>query len=216
MGYFTRSLSIFRLYKEVIKMLTTENTAMEFVSPLGTGTEKLKTFWLRNLGSQYKIERTEDWEDCEGEEKSYGEMIRVKDSLPTYRNGTSPLTGKPNRIFYMSSNLYKYSETELGLYMKDHRNLWPKLAEITGENFNGFDPDEEDFIFPIEKFPEVAKLIQFRQKRKPPKAFIEARDRINVIRKSTYKGKNKGSNFNERESGNVITSLNLFEGGKPL
>jgi len=198
------------------KMITTKNLEMAYVSPLGTGTEKSKTFWLKYLGSQYKVERTEDWENCEGNEKSYGEMIRVKDSLQTYSNGTSPVTGKPNRIFYMPSNLYKYSETELGLYMKDHRNLWPKLAEITGENFNGFDPDEEDFIFPIEKFPEVAKLIQFRQKRKPPKAFIEARDRINVIRKSTYKGKNKGSNFNERESGNVITSLNLFEGGNPL
>jgi hypothetical protein len=197
-------------------MITTKNLETAYVSPLGTGTEKSKTFWLKYLGSQYKVERTEDWEDCQGDEKSYGEMIRVKDSLQTYRNGASPVTGKPNKIFYMPSNLYKYSETELGLYMKDHRNLWPKLAEITGENFNGFDPDEEDFIFPIEKFSEVAKLIQFRQKRKPPKAFIEARDRINVIRKSTYKGKNKGSNFNERESGSGITSLNLFEGGNPL
>jgi len=196
-------------------MIILNNSEMAYVSPPGTAFEKSKTFWLKDLGSKYKVERTEDWEDCKGDEKSYGEMIRVKDSLPTYRNGTSPVTGKPNRIFYMPSNLYKYSETVLGFYMKDHRSLWPKLAEITGENFNGFDPDEEDFIIPIEKFPEVAKLIQFRQKRKPPEAFIEARDRINTIRKSTYNGKNKRSNFHGRESSSVI-SLDLFEGGNPL
>jgi len=207
-------------------MLTTENTAMEFVNPHGSGTEKSVTFWLKDLGSQFKVERTEDWEDCEGDEKSYGEMIRVKDSLPTYRNGTSPVTGKPNKILYMSSNLYKYSETELGLYMKDHRSLWPKLAEITGENFNGFDPDEEDFIFPIEKFPEIAKLVQFRQKRKTSESERERlRENMAKVRaklsksKDEISGNSKGSlntNSSGKISGNVITSLNLFEGGKPL
>jgi len=222
----TRSLSIFRLYKEVIKMDTTKDISKGYVDPHSSGPEKSVTFWLKDLGSQYKIERTEDWEDCQGEEKSYGEMIRVKDSLPTYRNGTSPVTGKPNRIFYMSSNLYKYSETELGLYMKDHRNLWPKLAEITGENFNGFDPDEEDFIFPIEKFPEIAKLVQFRQKRKTSESERERlRENMAKVRaklsksKDEISGNSKGSlntNSSGKISGNVITSLNLFEGGNPL
>ena len=196
-------------------MITSKNFGMANVSPRGTGSEKLKTFWLKDLGSQYKVERTEDWEDCEGDEKSYGEMIRVKDSKPVFRQGKNPLTGKPNRIYYMPSHLYKYSETKLGLYMKDHKSVWPKLAKITGEKFGKFAPDEEDFIFPIEKFPEVAKLIQFRQKRKPPQAFIEARDQINTIKKTTYKGKNKGSNFHERESGHTITSLDSFNGGNP-
>jgi len=196
-------------------MIISQNSEMAYVSPQGTGTEKSKTFWLRNLGSQYKIERTEDWEDCEGDEKSYGEMIRVKDSKPVFRKGINALTVKPNRIYYMPSHLYKYSETELGLYLKDHKSIWPKLAKITGEKYGKFDPVEEDFIFPIEKFPEVAKLIQFRQKRKPPEAFIEARDQINTIRKSTYKGKNKGSNFHGGESSSVI-GLDLFEGGNPL
>jgi len=176
-------------------MIASNNSEMTYARPLGSGTEKLKTFWLKDLGSLCKVERTEDWEDCQGDEKSYGEMIRVKDSKPVFRKGINPLTGKPNRIYYMPSHLYKYSETELGLYLKDHKSVWPKLAKITGEKYGKFAPDEEDFIFPIDKFPEVAKLIQFRQKRKPPKAFIEARDRINTIRKSTYKGKNKGSNF---------------------
>jgi len=196
-------------------MIASNNSEMTYARPLGSGTEKLKTFWLKDLGSLCKVERTEDWEDCQGDEKSYGEMIRVKDSKPVFRKGINPLTGKPNRIYYMPSHLYKYSETELGLYVKDHKSVWPKLAKITGEKYGKFAPDEEDFIFPIDKFPEVAKLIQFRQKRKPPQAFIEARDRINTIKKSTYKGKNKGSNFHGRESSSVI-SLNLFEGGNPL
>jgi len=202
-------------FKGVIKTETTNNFDKGYVSPQGTGTEKSETFWLRDLGSQYKIDRTEDWEDCQGDEKSYGEMIRVKDSKPVFRGGINALTGKSNRIYYMPLHLYKYSETELGLYVKDHKSVWPKLAKITGEKYGKFDPHEEDFIFPIDKFSEVAKLIQFRQKRKPPKAFIEARDRINTIKKSTYKGKNKGSNFHGGESSSVI-SLNLFEGGNPL
>jgi len=197
-------------------METTEDIRKEYVSPPSTGPEKTVTFWLKELGSQYKIERTEDWEDCQGEEKSYGEMIRVKDSLPTYRNGTSPVTGKPNRIFYMSSNLYKYSETELGLYMKDHRNLWPKLAKITGENFNDFDPDEEDFIFSIKKFPEVAKLIQFREKKKIPQGLTEGRKKTMFKPKHGYKDKMKGVNLRDNESGNAITRLDLFEGGNSL
>jgi len=215
MGRFTRSLSTFRLYKEVVEMLMRENTVMEFVRPLGSGAEKLKTFWLRDLSPQYKVERTEDWEDCQGDEKSYGEMIRVRDSKPVYRQGKNPLTGKPNRIYYMPSHLYKYSERELGLYMKDHRNLWPKLAKITGENFNDFDPDEEDFIFPIEKFPEIAKLVQFREKRKIPQGLIEGRKKTMFKPKHGYKDKMKGVNLRDNESGSGITSLDIFNGGNP-
>jgi len=198
------------------KMITTKSLEMAYARPHSSGTEKSKTFWLQDLGSQFKVEKTEDWEDCQGDEKSYGEMVRVKDSLQTYRNGSSPLTGKPNKILYMSSNLYKYSETELGLYMKDHRSLWPKLAEITGEKFGKFDPDEEDFIFPIEKFPEIAKLVQFREKRKIPQGLIEGRKKTMFKPKHGYKDKMKGVNLRGNESGNAITRLDLFEGGKPL
>jgi len=195
-------------------MITSKNSEMAYVSPQGTGTEKLKTFWLRDLGSQYKVERTEDWEDCQGDEKSYGEMIRVKDSKPVFRKGINPLTGKRNQIYYMPSHLYKYSEKELGLYMKDHRNLWPKLAKITGENFNGFDTDEEDFIFPIEKFPEIAKLVQFREKRKISESERERlRENMAKVRAKLSKSKNKisgksrgslNTNFSGKTSGNAI------------
>jgi len=207
-------------------MITSKNSEMVYVDPRGTGNEKSVTFWLKDLGSQFKVEKTEDWEDCQGDEKSYGEMVRVKDSLQTYRNGSSPLTGKPNKILYMSSNLYKYSETELGLYMKDHKSIWAQLAEITGEQFNEFDRDEEDFIFPIEKFPEVAKLVQFRQKRKTSESERERlRENMAKVRaklsksKDKISGNSKGSlntNSSGKLSGNAITRLDIFNGGNPL
>jgi hypothetical protein len=183
----------------------TEQIHKGYARSHGTGTKTLKTFWLRDLGSQYKVEKTEDWDYCEGNEKSYGEMIRVKDSKPVYRQG----------IYYMPSHLYKYSERELCLYMKDHRNLWPKLAEITGENFNCLGPDEENFIFPIEKFPEVAKLIQFHEKRKIPQGLIEGRKKTMFKPKHGSKGKVNGVNLKDNESGNVIPVSTFFEGGKP-
>jgi len=198
-----------------MKTATTDSTDKEYASPNSTGPEKFVTFWLRDLGSQYKVERTEDWEDCQGDEKSYGEMIRVRDSKPVYRQGRNPLTGKPNRIYYMPSHLYKYSETKLGLYMKDHRSVWPQLAKITGEEYGKFDPAEEDFLFPIEKFPEVAKLIQFRQKKKIPCGLIEGRRKTMFRPKHGYKDKMKGVNLRDNESGSGITGLDIFNGGNP-
>jgi len=207
-------------------MITTKNSEMVYISPNSTGTEKSKTFWLKDLGSQYKIERTEDWEDSEGYEKSYSEIIRVKDSEPVKHKGRDPLTGKLNKIHYMPSHLYKYSETELCLYMKDHKSIWAQLAEITGENFNDFDPNEEDFIFPIKNFSEIAKLVQFRQKRKTSESERERlRENMAKVRaklsksKDEISGNNKGSlntNSSGKLSGNAITRLDLFNGGNPL
>jgi hypothetical protein len=48
----------------------TEQIHKGYARSHGTGTEKSKTFWLKDLGSQYKVERTEDWDCCEGDEKS--------------------------------------------------------------------------------------------------------------------------------------------------
>jgi len=207
-------------------MITSKNSEMTYARPLGSGTEKSKTFWLKDLGSQCKVERTEDWENYQGDEKSYGEMIRVKDSKPVYRQGKDPLTGKPNRIYYMPSHLYKYSKTELGLYMKDHKYLWPRLAEITKEDFGQFDADEEDFIFPIDKFPEIAKLVQFREKRKiSEEERKRLRENMAKVRAKHLKNKDKisgkndvslNTDFSGKPSGLIITSLDLFGGRNPL
>jgi hypothetical protein len=176
-------------------------------------------FWLKDLGPEFKIERTEDWEDLEGDEKSYGEMIRVRQSRDSYRIGTSPITGLPHRIRYTPSNLYKVSETHLGLYLKDHRNRWQELAEITGEDFNGFDADEEDFIFPISKFTEISQVIDFRKKRKISEdQREEMRKRMKELNeeKSELQTQNPDKTIGslnteiaESSRGNLITRLNL-------
>ena len=81
----------------------------KYDSPHGTGNKKApRIFWLSNLGKEFKIERTEDWDNCVGSDKSYAEMIRVRGSHDTYRIGKSPLTGLPNKVQFMPSNLYKY------------------------------------------------------------------------------------------------------------
>ena len=169
----------------------TEKTG--YNSPHGTGTKKApRIFWLKELGPDFKIERTEDWDDCVGSEKSYAEMIRVRGSHESSRIGTSPITGLPNKIHFMPSNLYKYSESHLGLYMKDHRNTWPVLAEITGNYYSTFDPWAETFIFPIERFPEVAKFLEFRRRRQiSPEQRKKLSERMRFVRES--KGKKSGS-----------------------
>jgi len=177
-----------------------------------------KIFWLKDLGKQFLIERTEDYDDCQGDEKSYGEMIRVKGSRESFMLGTSPLTGLPHKVRYMPSHLYKYSETHLALYMKDHKSIWPKLAEITGVDYHGFDCCEEDFIFPISKFPEVAKIITFRQRRKISEERKEKlRKKMVELNSDKLNGKTRildksdrslNTNFADSDSGRVINSIN--------
>jgi hypothetical protein len=110
------------------------------------------TFWLRDLGSQYKVEKTEDWDCCEGNEKSYGEMIRVRGSRP-----------EPP-YFMVPSHLYKYSETELGLYLKERKNLWRPLGRILNQNIDVHDT-EIMIHFPIAKLADVAQIVPFVRKR---------------------------------------------------
>jgi len=110
------------------------------------------TFWLRDLGSQYKVEKTEDWDCCEGNEKSYGEMIRIRGSSP-----------EPP-YFMVPSHLYKYSETELGLYLKERKNLWRPLGKILNQRIDIHDA-ELMIHFPISRFNEVAEIVPFVRKR---------------------------------------------------
>ena len=192
-------------------MSNAESGGMEYISPHGNGSKiKSKTFWLRDLGSEYMVERVkDDWDNCEGEDKSYAEMIRVKGSRDSYRIGKSPLTGLPNRIYFMPSNLYKYSETHLGLYMKDHQKLWPKLAEISGRANEALDTWEEVFIFPIEKFPEVAQIVQFRTKRKISDA---QRERLKNMMKTLNANRSKSrGEIHDKNNRSLNTNKRLSE-----
>ena len=76
------------------------------------------TFELKQLGP-YRIERTEDYEYAD--DMSCAEMIRVRGSMP-----------KPP-VFSVVSHLYKFSETEMALYMNDHKNFWRPLGKLLRE-----------------------------------------------------------------------------------
>jgi hypothetical protein len=107
------------------------------------------SFELKQLGP-FKIERTEDY-DLAGD-KSYAAMIRVRGSKPK-----AP-------VFMVPSHLYKYSGTELALYMKDHKNLWRPLGKLLNEDVDVSD-EEIILIFPVSRFAEVAKIVPFMRKR---------------------------------------------------
>ena len=107
------------------------------------------TFELKQLGP-YRIERTEDYDYAE--DKSYAEMIRVRGS-----------SVKPP-VFSVVSHLYKFSNSELALYLKDHKNLWRPLGKLLGEDIDIAD-DEIILRFPISKFRDVDGIVPFVRKR---------------------------------------------------
>jgi len=165
------------------------------------------TFWLRDLGSQYKVEKTEDWDCCEGNEKSYGEMIRIRGSSP-----------EPP-YFMVPSHLYKYSETELALYMKDHKNYWRPLGKILNQNIDVHDA-ELVIHFSISKFSEVARVVPFVRKRTRIRPMTEDEKKRSALVLEQYRQrrrdimKENDSNLKDNELSNAITRLDSFDGGK--
>ena len=106
---------------------------------------------LSQLGP-YRVEKTEEYDFAEISGKSYCEMIRVRGSISDPPGFTTP------------SHLYKYSETHVGLYLKDKKNLWRPLGKLLDKKIDISD-QEMDFIFPVELFSEVAKIVPFIRKR---------------------------------------------------
>ena len=127
------------------------------------------TFELRDLGP-YRVERTEDWNN--GIDNSYAAMIRVKGSNPV------------PPYFPVPSHLYKYSDSELALYLKDHKNLWRKLGKLLNEEIEISDT-EIVLRFPISLFQKVSGIVPLVRKRGSGKLSSEAiakRDALNVKR----------------------------------
>jgi hypothetical protein len=127
------------------------------------------SFELRKLGT-FRIERTEDYDQCPFD-RSYCELIRVKGS-------------RPGPSFNVVSHVYKFSETELALYMKGKKNLWRALGKLLTENIDLSD-DEIILRFQISKFPEAAKIVPFVRKRGSGKLspeLIARRDALNARR----------------------------------
>jgi len=116
------------------------------------------TFQLSRLGP-YRIERSEEYIPG-GSDNSYAEMIRVRGS-----KADPP-------IFMVPSHLYKYSETELALYLKERKNLWRPLGRILDQRFDISDA-ELMIHFPISMFNEVAGTVPFVRKKTRIKPLTE-------------------------------------------
>jgi hypothetical protein len=161
-------------------------------------------FTLSQLGP-YRIERTEEYDYIETSDKSYAEMIRVKGSISDPPEFTTP------------SHLYKYSETELGLYLKDKKNQWRPLGTLLNKTIYISD-EEMDFIFPVEMFPKVAAIVTFIRKRGPRKLSPEAiaqRDAMNANR-HTDKVNQKEPNLHSSVHEGVIIPDGLEGTKKPV
>ena len=126
-------------------------------------------FDLKRLGP-YRIERSEEYGECPDGDRSCCELIRVRGSRV-----------KPP-VFSVVSHLYKFSETELALYMKDHKNLWRALGKLLNDDV---DVSDEEIIlrFRVSMFPEVAKIVPFiRKKTRKKPLSVEERERASHLR----------------------------------
>ena len=144
---------------------------------------------LKDLGP-YRVERTDDYEMSD--DRTYGEMIRVRGSrvTPPY--------------FKLPSHLYKFSETELALYMKDRKNLWRALGKLLHQDVD-IHEIEAIFVFPVSKCSEVARIVPFVKKalRKNPMTEdekMEMRERLSKAREKRLSRLNQNvSNFNDSD-----------------
>ena len=67
------------------------------------------------------------------------------------------------KYFTVPSHLYKYSESELGLYLRDHKRLWRPLGELMNVDIDIHDT-ELMLYFPKAMFPRVAEIVPFIRK----------------------------------------------------
>ena len=107
---------------------------------------------LSDLG-KYRIEKTDDYDLArrDGLDLSYYEMIRVRGS-------------KPERNFKIPSNISKYSNNELLLYLKDHKRYWAQISKILDQKIDK-DSEEAVFIFPYKEFYKIDKILHFVRKK---------------------------------------------------
>ena len=141
---------------------------------------------LSDLG-KYKIEKTEDFvlAKQDGLDVSYYEYIRVR--------GTS----SPN-----PSCVSKYSDTQLELYLKDHKKTWKNIAKLLNQNID-ISSDEALFIFSYREFYKIDRIVHFVRKRSrhtPMNGEEKEKARQNMAKINSDKRhiiKNFNQNFNE-------------------
>ena len=146
---------------------------------------------LSDLG-KYKIEKTDDYDLArrDGLDLSYYEMIRVKGS-------------KPQKNFRIPSNISKYSNNELLLYLKDHKRYWNKISKILNQEVD-LDSEEVVFIFSYKEFYKIDKVLHFVRKKSRHTEMNEtekAKARSNVEKineKRRHIIENSETNLNEK------------------
>ena len=160
------------------------------------------TFQLKTLGP-YRIERSEEYVPG-AQDNSYEEMIRIRGSKP-----------EPP-VFMVPSHLYKYSDYELGLYLKERKNLWRELGVLLDVEID-IHGQELMINFPISMFSKVSEIVPFVRKalRKNPLTEEEKRKMVLNLhreRSSMTGGMRKNDpNFNESApDGNSIPTLDNF------
>jgi hypothetical protein len=141
---------------------------------------------LSDLG-KYKIEKTDDYEIArkDGLDLSYYEMIRVRGS-------------KPEKNFRIPSNISKYSNNQLLLYLKDHKRYWGRISRILNQEID-LGGEEAVFVFPYQKFYQIDKILHFVRKRSRQTEMNEdekKKARLN-IQKVNQKRRHIIKNFNE-------------------
>lgn len=158
-------------------------------------------FTLSRLGN-YRIERTEDYDQCPFD-KSYCEVIRVKGSRIE------------ESAYKVESHLYKYSETELCLYLKDKKNIWRPLGKLLNEDIDISD-DELILIFPVSRFKEVKRIVPFVKKR--GQSILTEDQKIERLNR-LGNFKNLPSKVEQKQPNSIITgmkrpiTLETYEGG---
>ncbi len=159
------------------------------------------TFELQKLGP-YRIEKTEEFN--KQTRKDFVEMIRVRES-------------KPNPPYFkVPSHIYKFSDSELCLYLHERKNLWRNLAKVLNIPINISDP-EIAVRFPISKFKEVAAIVPFVKKRGLGSNHELAKSvgqTTQFNKKRRHKMDLKVSNFNERSGRRQIIPLGIVNSKK--
>ena len=144
---------------------------------------------LSDLG-KYKIEKTEDYDLAKQDDLdiSYYEYIRVR--------GTS----SPN-----PSCVSKYSDTQLELYLKDHKKTWNSIAKLLNQDVD-ISNDEVMFIFSYHEFYKIDRIVHFVRKRIRHKEMNEnERQKASLnIQKVNQKRRHIIENFNQNLSENTL------------
>ena len=143
---------------------------------------------LRDLGP-YKIEKAIDYGLLE--DRSLETIIKVKRSHPD------------PPFFPVESHLFKFSDRELGLYLKDRKNAWRDLSKILRIDIDIHEP-EVILVFPVSMFKEIAMVIPFRKKRGSA-TMTDAQKHDRILRlKTSRNGMQKGSRLNDKSSCHIL------------